>query len=413
MRKKWLVLVPAVLALPPVLYVGMLSLTLMIASADNASEAAGTDCQPTWNESEGAWEWPGGVVPLQSPTPSPTASDAGSGSGSSSGTSEGAGAGATPAPSSSPGVIDDSTVVAGYDAEQLTNALYIVTAATEMELGANAQILGVMTAMGESSLINIDYGDNAINPDGSVADSIGLFQQQHWKGTVEERMDPTTSATIFYNDLIAVEGWDTLEPTIAIHRTQGNSDPYHYERYYDDAVEIVEWVSGQDLSAISHSGRSGACTAGTYTATGSEPGPWGGYSNGQIPEYELDPVEWNTFIWLRPDATAALTELNAAYLAEFDRDLPLNDGYRPLEEQIEAKEIYGDEAAEPGTSIHGWGLAIDVGTITGDRLPASSETFTWLVENAGKYGWVNPPWAVEGGAGPYEPWHWEYWGKSE
>lgn len=397
-RKKWLIAIPAILTLPPLLYVGMLGLTLMIASADSAAEGAGTiDCQPTWNAETATWDWPGGVAPGQSPAPSPTGT-----------------AGApTPAAPAAPGVIDDSTVIAGYDAEQLTNALYITTAATAAGLNATAQILGVMTAMGESSLINIDYGDNAINPDGSVADSIGLFQQQSWKGTVAERMDPTTAATIFYTDLVNVDGWETLEPTIAIHRTQGNSDPYHYEKYYDDAVEIVSWLSGQDLSAISHSGRSGSCSAGTYSATGEEPGPWGGYSNGQIPEFELTPTAWNTFIWLRPDAADALAKMNDAYLAEFGFDLPLNDGYRTLEEQLDAKAIYGDEAAEPGTSIHGWALAIDVGTRTGDRLPSSSETFRWLTEHAAEYGWVNPPWAVQGGVGPYEPWHWEYWGKAE
>jgi hypothetical protein len=28
--------------------------------------------------------------------------------------------------------------------------------------------------------------------------------------------------------------------------------------------------------------------------------------------------------------------------------------------------------------------------------------------NAPRYGWENPDWALPGGPGPYEPWHWEY-----
>lgn len=408
MSKKWLLALPAIFIIPPVLYVGMLGMTLVIAASDNGDSASiPPGCQPTWNAETSSWDWPGGVNPIPStpPTsPSASATSTASGSGASS-------VSPTAAPLPTPGVIDPSSSVAGYDAEQLTNALYITTAATEIGLGSDAQVIGVMTAMGESSLVNIDYGDNAVNPDGSIADSIGLFQQQKWKGTVEERMDPSTSAKIFYTDLVNVDGWESLEPTIAAHRTQGNSDPYHYAPYYEPAVEVVNFITGQQLSATSGGGRTGACSAGNYTAVGTEPGPWGGYENGQIPEYELTPIIWNTSIWLRPDAADALTKMNAAYNAEFGRDLTLNDGYRNLEAQYDAKAQYGDEAAEPGTSNHGWAMAIDFGDIDGNRLPETDATFTWLVEHAGEYGWVNPPWALAGGVGPYEPWHWEYWGK--
>jgi len=33
--------------------------------------------------------------------------------------------------------------------------------------------------------------------------------------------------------------------------------------------------------------------------------------------------------------------------------------------------------------------------------------FDWLTANAGRFGWVHPPWAQPGGSKP-EPWHWEY-----
>ena len=70
--------------------------------------------------------------------------------------------------------------IAGYSGEQLTNAQAIIAAAWAMNLGGNAQVIGVMTAMDESSLRNIDYGDwetsGWTNPDGSRTTSIGLFQ---------------------------------------------------------------------------------------------------------------------------------------------------------------------------------------------------------------------------------------------
>lgn len=132
----------------------------------------------------------------------------------------------------------------GYSGDQLSNAAYIMDAAQALGLDQAAQILGVMTAMGESSLKNIDYGDNAINPNGTVADSIGLFQQQSSWGSTADRMDPTTSATLFYKRLETVSGWQNLEPTIAIHRVQGNADPYHYAPYQSPATAIVNALGG-------------------------------------------------------------------------------------------------------------------------------------------------------------------------
>ena len=138
--------------------------------------------------------------------------------------------------------------VAGYQGDQLMNAAYIMNAAIDLGLDRDAQVLGVMTAMGESSLINIDYGDwetNGVrNPDGTPTTSIGLFQQQDSWGTPQERMDPTTAATLFYNQLILVDGWATMEPTLAIHKVQRNADPYHYESYGTAAEQIVTALSG-------------------------------------------------------------------------------------------------------------------------------------------------------------------------
>ncbi|WP_431031200.1 hypothetical protein [Plantibacter sp. RU18] len=74
--------------------------------------------------------------------------------------------------------------VAGYGMEQLRNAGHVMNAATKMELPVRAQQIAVMTAMGESSLRNIDHGDGAVNPDGSIADSIGLSSPGFGRGSV-------------------------------------------------------------------------------------------------------------------------------------------------------------------------------------------------------------------------------------
>lgn len=148
---------------------------------------------------------------------------------------------------SEPETFPDSGV-AGWRGEQLDNAAAIVTTATAHGFDRNGRILGVMAAMGESSLHNIDYGDwetsGVTNPDGSRTSSIGLFQQQDWWGSVEERMDPEASAGLFYERLARLEGWEQMEPSYAIHRVQINSDPEHYARFEQDAATIVDALSG-------------------------------------------------------------------------------------------------------------------------------------------------------------------------
>lgn len=139
--------------------------------------------------------------------------------------------------------------VAGYGVEQLTNACTILAAGRDLGFDQRDQTIAVMTAMGESSLRNIDYGDwetsGVTNPDGSRTTSIGLFQQQDSWGPREARMDPYTSATVFYRAMAdRVPDRAVVEPTIVAHRTQVNTDPLHYARFWDRAVRIVAAVTG-------------------------------------------------------------------------------------------------------------------------------------------------------------------------
>ncbi len=54
---------------------------------------------------------------------------------------------------------------------------------------------------------------------------------------------------------------ESLEPTIVAHRTQVNADPYHYERFWDGAVQIVEGLTGVDtgLEPRDSSASGGTC----------------------------------------------------------------------------------------------------------------------------------------------------------
>lgn len=138
--------------------------------------------------------------------------------------------------------------IEGWTGEQLENAATIIRTAGALGFPREGQILGVMTAMGESSLHNIDYGDwetrGFTNPDGTRTTSIGLFQQQEWWGSVEQRMDPATATTLFFDRLGRLPEWQTMEPSHAIHRVQINTDRDYYSRFQTDATAVVDAMSG-------------------------------------------------------------------------------------------------------------------------------------------------------------------------
>lgn len=95
--------------------------------------------------------------------------------------------------------------------------------------------------------------------------------------------------------------------------------------------------------------------------------------------------------------------------------------YRTYEEQVAlwtSRQCYvpgmcdGDPyppTAEPGTSNHGWGLAVDVWDRSDLILGCTAPEFEWLQTFGPSFGWVHPEWAHCGRSGQ-EPWHWEFQG---
>ncbi|WP_426325796.1 peptidase M23 [Microbacterium sp. E-13] len=155
-----------------------------------------------------------------------------------------------PPPAAQPAIVWPAAPgVAGYGLDQLANACTILAAGRDLGFDERDQTIAVMTAMGESSLRNIDYGDwetsGVTNPDGSPTTSIGLFQQQDSWGSREARLDPYTAASLFYRAMAArVPDRASVEPTLVAHRTQINKDPYHYAWFWDRAVRVVAALSG-------------------------------------------------------------------------------------------------------------------------------------------------------------------------
>lgn len=154
---------------------------------------------------------------------------------------------AAPGGSSGGGSLAGGTF-AGLSDEQAENVRAIIRVGQERGLSKYAQTIAVMTALGESGLRNLNYGDSihgVKNPDGSATSSIGMFQEQKWFGSVQTRLDPMASSSRFYDRLMAVDGWQNLSPTMAAHRAQRNADPNHYSKWWKQAAGLVAAAYGR------------------------------------------------------------------------------------------------------------------------------------------------------------------------
>ena len=132
---------------------------------------------------------------------------------------------------------------------------------------------------------------------------------------------------------------------------------------------------------------------------------WGGYPNGLIPPSAMCPLGAAGHS-LRCDAAAAYRAMSAAFASAFGTPICITDSYRTYASQVT---LYGQKpalAAVPGTSNHGWGLAVD---LCGGMETFGTAQYAWMTANAGRFGFLHPTWA-DPGRGREEPWHWEYAG---
>jgi hypothetical protein len=168
------------------------------------------------------------------------------------------------------------------------------------------------------------------------------------------------------------------------------------------AVRVPVAPTGTANAPLPAGGPAGPCGAPLATPGGTSP-RWGGWDNGQIPTEALCQLGVYRHA-LRCDAAAGYAAMGEAYEAEFGVRLCVTDSYRSLAGQIDAFSRKPGLAAVPGTSNHGWALAVD---LCGGIHRGGSEQWRWMTANAGRFGFVQPAWAGPGGEKP-EPWHWEY-----
>ncbi|MGW8551648.1 heavy metal transporter [Streptomyces tubercidicus] len=127
--------------------------------------------------------------------------------------------------------------------EQAANAATISAVASSRGLSERAVTIALATAMQESGLRNIDFGDR---------DSVGLFQQrpsQDW-GTVRQIMDPVYSAGEFYRHLAKVPGYSRLPLTVAAQKVQRSGYPQAYAKHEANAARLTGALAGRDQDAL-------------------------------------------------------------------------------------------------------------------------------------------------------------------
>ncbi|MEV0259388.1 C40 family peptidase [Streptomyces sp. NPDC050732] len=120
--------------------------------------------------------------------------------------------------------------------EQVPNAQTIVATGISLDVPKRGQIVALATAMQESRLRNLNYGDR---------DSLGLFQQrpsQGW-GTAQQIHDPVYASEKFYKALLKVKGWQQMTVTQAAQAVQKSGLPDAYAQWEPLATALQKAIA--------------------------------------------------------------------------------------------------------------------------------------------------------------------------
>jgi peptidoglycan hydrolase-like protein with peptidoglycan-binding domain len=126
--------------------------------------------------------------------------------------------------------------------EQKANARTIIGVGKGAAVPEYGWVIALATAMQESTLINVDYGDR---------DSLGLFQQrpsQGW-GTEAQVSDPVLASKAFYAvathtsnpGLLDISGWQSMTVTQAAQAVQRSAYPDAYAKWETLARDLVRY----------------------------------------------------------------------------------------------------------------------------------------------------------------------------
>ncbi|MBT2409369.1 C40 family peptidase [Streptomyces sp. ISL-12] len=181
--------------------------------------------------------------------------------------------------------------------EQIPHAQTIVATGISLDVPRRGQIVALATALQESRLRNLAYGDR---------DSLGLFQQrpsQGW-GTADQIRDPVYASTQFYNALLKVSGWQQMTVTQAAQAVQRSAYPDAYAKWEPLATALQQAI----VATLPNGSTSGSGTgtaepaSGSVCGTASDGSQFGAIPEGAVPHgYEIpegtDPRARTAIVW--------------------------------------------------------------------------------------------------------------------
>ncbi|MFD7552033.1 C40 family peptidase [Streptomyces sp. NPDC059816] len=169
--------------------------------------------------------------------------------------------------------------------EQIPHARTIQATGVAMKVPVRGQIVALATALQESGLRNLDYGDR---------DSLGLFQQRPsmgW-GTPEQVRAPVYASTRFYESLLKVSGWESMTVTQAAQAVQLSGFPDAYAKWEPLATALQKAIAPTltgDAKGEAGTGEPGADSPGGC-GPGGDGSEFGPIPAGVLPEgYEIPP----------------------------------------------------------------------------------------------------------------------------
>ena len=130
-----------------------------------------------------------------------------------------------------------------FTPEQSANAATITALALKRSLPARAATIANATAIVESKLINLKFGD---------LDSLGLFQQrpsQGW-GTQEQILDPIHATNAFYDALTKINGYQSMAITQVAQAVQHSGFPQAYADHEQEGRLLASTLSGHSPGGI-------------------------------------------------------------------------------------------------------------------------------------------------------------------
>lgn len=130
-----------------------------------------------------------------------------------------------------------------FSPDQTANAALITALAAKRGLPPRAATIAIATAIQESKLRNLTFGDR---------DSVGLFQQrpsQGW-GTREQILDPTFATNAFYDALVKIKGYESKDITAVAQQIQRSAFPSAYAEHEREGRILASTLSGQSPAGL-------------------------------------------------------------------------------------------------------------------------------------------------------------------